>query len=345
MTSISLSATTLDVTDELLANARVARKRVEKPEIRLDEITSYLESTVYLKNFGNLNDIFVTAAYNSWQAHSKIAIAVDPDMVHEIIDMQASEIPGEMFTRLPYVNPLIVFPEKIEAISSNNQLVHILGFFAYGRRDFIRDGEPSSEICNTDDPNMNRIGFLFVSYVPETQNIDFTRVSARLKERVSVEDAITEGVASYGFDHTVVGVTRNGVKSWFGTLLSLSLNTTLYLVSSGADVQRMPLAASNKPSSYPGARYARPRKTQIVKLGWRLGPRLRHLRHEYEQSKRDKSYTAETGTVIPHPVRAHFRTYWTGSKKSKQIPILRFITPFWTGLDSLDDAPKVLIRK
>lgn len=345
MRPFSLSANTLDVTDELLANARASRQRVEKPDIRLTEVSGYLNSAVNLRHFGNVNDVFVAAAYNSWQARSKIAVAVDPDMVQEIIDTQASEIPGEMFTRLPYVNPLVVFPQKIETTSSNGHRVHILGFFAYGRRDYVQEnGEQNSDICDTDDPSMNRIGFLFISYVPETGNIDFTRVSARLKDRVSLEDAIVEGVANYGYDHSVPGVTRDGVMTWFGTLLSLSLNISLYLVSSGADMQKMSVAASNKPSNYPGAGYARPRKTRIVRMGWVLGPRLRRLRREYDQNKRTKN-SVGTGTVAPHPVRAHFRTYWTGSKKSKQVPIVRFITPFWTGLDSLENAPNVLIRK
>lgn len=346
MTAFSLSAKTLQVADELLANARLARGRVEKSDIVLGEVHDYLERANNLRKFGNVNDVFVAAAVNSWQADSKVAISVDPDMVSEIIETQAQEIPGEIFTRLPYVNPLVLFPEKLETVSSNGHRVHILGYFTYGRHDFDNaNGRPDSHICNTDDSRVNRIGFLFVSYVPDTGKIDFTRVSARLTDRVSLHDAISEGVSKYSYDDSVPGVTRDGVLSWFTTLLTLGLNTSLYITTSGSDMENLPRTVVSKPPEYTPYRYARPRKMQIVKMGWRLGPHLRKLRHQYEQSKTNRGENSSGRTIAAHPVRAHFRTYWTGPKNLPQVPVVRFITPFWTGANSFSSTPNVLVRK
>lgn len=109
----------------------------------------------------------------------------------------------------------------------------------------------------------------------------------------------------------------------------------LYLCADNIDMSKVPV--------HPNARVRMsgqvdvPREARTWNVGERIGAAIRKYQNENVQSEREYVPDSLHARPRPHVRRAHWHHYWTGSRKSKQKLILKWLPPIPVGVDEEDE--------
>jgi hypothetical protein len=258
----------------------------------------------------------------------RIVYSVHPQMLAELADTSAEQLPGPIFNYLPHTNPLVIFPEPIPTTTPDGRAGKILGFYVYGRKNQPR------RLCSSHDEDRDGLGLMFITALVDDhgkrQDTDLTRVTIPVgQDQFTIEQAVDGTLAAFAAEPGMQ-LLSDRMRAWLTELIRTAINILLYLCSEEPDTVVVPTGGKRKPGK--GNRTAKP--ARMIKLGWRLGPALDTARRvtleapEHTDSGRRRP--------IPHQRRGHFRTFWTG--QGRTTPILRFIKPCWVNLDLVSDS-------
>lgn len=276
---------------------------------------------------------------NRWKRGSKAVISVDDDLLAEIVDAMSEEMPGDVFKRIPYESPLIVFPEPLTLSGSDGNDQDVMGFFVYATDNVTAE---RYEHMDTADPDIGKIGMMFVSRIKQPSGppmYDYSRVRVVLKEKFHVKDAILETAMQHMSSSRIEGATPNDQLSWIGAIVGLGLNTLVYLCGPDPDLEVQPPHIFKRFRKSLKSSFL-PRTVPIYRVGWRIGPALVAARNQYIRTLADN--TGKGQPQGPQHRRGCFRTYWVG--KGRKTAVVRFVAPYWTHKELMHLAPNTVHR-
>lgn len=286
----------------------------------------------------DLSNLATSIVANRWRRGSKAVISVNDDLLAEIVDAMSDTMPGDVFKRIPYESPLIVFPEPLTLTGSDGTDQDILGFFVYATND---PGFGTYEHMDTSDPDIEKIGMLFVSRikVPGVPFYDYSRVRVRLHDKLDIREAVAETAMQHMSSSRIAGVNPNDQLHWITAIVGVGLHTLLYLCGPEPDLDVVPPPVIRRLRKTMGKSLL-PRTIPVIRVGWRIGPALVAARNQYM-----RKYAEHQGvgrTQGPQHRRGHFRTVWTG--KGRKTAVVRFIAPYVTHKELFHLAPKTVHR-
>lgn len=276
---------------------------------------------------------------NRWRQGSKAVLSVDDDLLSEIVDAMCDEMPGDVFRRIPYESPLIVFPEPLTLTGADGSDQTVLGFFV-----FATDNQhaTSYEYMDTSDPDIEKIGMMFVSRIDTPTGppiFDYSRTRVVLKDKFRVADAIHETAMQHLTSSALPGTTADNQVKWLTATVAVGLHVLLYLCGPDPDMEEIPKPAVKRLRQAIKNPFL-PRTIPVIRVGWQIGPALVAARNQYARTQPDR--TGVGRPQGPQHRRGHFRTFWTG--KGKSHAVVKFVAPYWTKKELMHLAPNTVHR-
>jgi len=289
------------------------------------------------------------AIYYLW-TQSRVIYAMDDDLLVYLSESSASSIPTEILKGIPHVNPYVLLPAPdLDDPETAYYRTHIgvpWGAFVFGR---YRNAEL---LCSTNDERREDLGLMFLGFVESDGRVGLQtiRCTVPLRERtLTVESVVNETIAGFTFNEHLVADERNRFEAWLRRYVALIFNSLVYVCTDQPDVERYRPGVNKAGRVKKRARrhQARPRMddvSELVKLGFRMGPALFEARQRWEREQAEPPSPGSGRRQRPHQRRGHYRTYWTGP--GRQVPKVNWVAPYWVSQDLLgEDATKdVVVR-
>ncbi|MFJ4189408.1 hypothetical protein [Kitasatospora sp. NPDC089509] len=293
----------------------------------------------------------LAALWRLW-AKGKNVAAMHPDMASELATYKLGTLPGQLFRNLArHPNLMVVFaePPTVELSVGDGGAGQLLAILFCGRTN------PRKLLCLTSDDRMDEVAVTVIaepraedgSALPRLPGataavLEFAHLSipARDGDRFTVED-LANRLAHKSGQEEPTNAQREIVKRM--------LQIAVYLCSSAADLAT-PTALRGK-AAKPGKQQRRWNKPDaFLRLGWRLGPRLKAARARVQDARRSASQGDGSGSAggwrqYPHQRSGHIKTIWYGPGRS--LADSRLIEPYWVSEDLLNadgEAPEGIIR-
>lgn len=259
---------------------------------------------------------------NQWRARGRQALLIHEGLMDEIRLSTSSKVIPEVFRTLPYLDPLIVFPEPPVLHShAVGDTLRALGFFCHSR---TPDGKPSS----THDPE----AVTFCAYAvvegttaegevfTECDNISFPMDG----EPFTLGEAVNRLVNTFHWENRSE-LDDTKARRFMRDLSRTVIGSVMYLASTTLEAERVPRKAVSKTLGTSRA------PLSAYRIGWTIGASLSASR---KAVGRDTPTSQTEGREQePQHRRAHFKTVWTGEGSS--TPKTMFIAPYWTHLEKL----------
>jgi len=272
-----------------------------------------------------IEHLLLLAPIAAWRTTQGI-YQFDEDILEETWNTSIQgNIPVEILFKLPEWCIYIPTPGKLH----NGR--ELLGFFAY-----------MDIFCIPDEEIVKPQLLLIFNYMNH-----FERASIVLEMNDTLENSIRN---QYELQHLLREKANShdelGIDIYSRNRLSEVepfISLCLYVASQASEINHPTL--SRRPA-YPsptktkkGERYFPPNKPTQWEVGYRLGAALRQA--QAEQEKAAYNVTGPKASARPHIRRAHWHTYWTGSKNDTQIPILKWLPPIPVNLELGEVIPTI----
>jgi len=299
---LSVERKSLDVFNDRYPNPRTA------PKEYLREVPGWMSSTAVL---------------DAWKSNGRQALFIHPGLVDSIRMSASSKVVPEVFRTMPYMEPLVVFPEPLAMSShTSSERAKALGFFTYGKRE---DGSQTG----THDPDATAFGaYVLLDITPEggtepvieCDSVSFPMVG----DTYTMADAVERLEES--FHWSVEADNTDAARKFIRGLCTTVIGSIMYLCSTTLEAEQIPRKVVAKTMGTPRTPFS------AYRVGWNIGAALSASRKTVtvdDPSQQPKSgYEQE-----PQHRRAHFKTVWTG--EGSMIPKTVFIAPYWTHLEKL----------
>ncbi|QKW22315.1 hypothetical protein HUT16_27440 [Kitasatospora sp. NA04385] len=299
----------------------------------------------------------LAALWRLW-AKAKNVVAMHPDMAAELVTYKLGTLPGQLFRNLGrFPNPIVVFaePPVVELSMGDGGPGRLLAILFCGRTG------PDKLLCYTSDPRMDEVGVTVIcepladdggplplppgSTMPELEFLHLS-IPVGADVRFTVEDAAKRIARKAGREESTAAQR---------VVVLRALQVAVYLCSSKADIQ---VPASKEEAGVPARRgkSAKPGKQRrwskpenFLRMGWRLGPRLKAAREQAREAAARRS-GKDTGVrggwrQYPHQRGGHMKVVWYGPGKT--LSDSKLIEPYWVSEDLLSadgQAPEGIIR-
>ncbi|WP_039824882.1 hypothetical protein [Nocardia testacea] len=246
-----------------------------------------------------LHDIVLAAENVRTWKQTQVVYRVHPELALHLTDTApGTEIPWQVFRRLPHPDPFVVFPTPLPAPHATKAPMAepsvYVGMLVTGYAGgFMR--------CSTSDEDLR---FLCVDLVGRVHLVGSEPHYAWYSIHIPCHDetsTVEEMIRAMG--HVLRGADPDRTPDQREVeAYRLVLSLLLYLCSDRGDVRS---------SRGAGPKNARPRRgsaTTVIDVGFDIGPKLSAAR-----TPRAETAAAPTGRAVrPHIRRAHWHTYWTG---------------------------------
>jgi len=156
---------------------------------------------------------------------------------------------------------------------------------------------------------------------------------------ISVEDAVNATIGKFTFNQDLAEDDHRKLEAWLRIYVAQVFNSLVYICTDQPDIEtyRPGVNKAGKTKRSGRRQQRRPRLSdisEVVQLGFRMGPALHQARRQWEREQGQRS--ASTGVrQPPHQRRSHYQTYWTG--RGRQVPRVKWIAPYWVNQDQLAD--------
>ncbi|MFJ6771649.1 hypothetical protein ACIQOV_11885 [Kitasatospora sp. NPDC091257] len=291
----------------------------------------------------------LAALWRLWSKGKNVA-AMHPDMASELATYRLGTLPGQLFRNLArHPNLMVVFaePPAMELSVGGGGSGRLLAMLFSGRR------TPDKLLCLTSDHRMDEIAVAVIceplaedgTPLPPppggtTPVLEFCHLSipAGAGDRFTAEELALR-IARKGGQEAPTDAQR--------AIVTRALQVAVYLCSSKADIAEPPRGKAAKPGKQ--RRWNKP--DTFLRLGWRLGPRLKAARERVQEARRGAAQgTGGSGAAggwrqYPHQRGGHMRTVWYGPGRS--LADSRLIEPYWVSQDLVNadgEAPEGIIR-
>jgi hypothetical protein len=269
-----------------------------------------------------------------WEKFGRQVLSIHEELVNLLKYSSSSKIEPEVFRTLPYINPMVVFPNPPGLYSRDaGASYRLLGFFGVARR------EEHHEMLDTHDPTATAfLAYCVVEIIhPDgATDIEFDFVSVPMTgPAYTMSECVQNVTAHYGWANTQsTDPTRN---RFMRELLTYVLGAVMYLCSTTLEADKVPRKALL--NHFPNARKP---PFSLYRVGWQIGAALSASRRAVEV--KDPSQQIKPGyEQDPQHRRAHFKTVWTG--KGSHTPRLVFVAPYWTHLEKLGPSGVNTVRR
>lgn len=263
------------------------------------------------------------AVVGMWREHGRQALFLHPGLVESIRMSSSSKITPEVFRTLPYMEPLVVFPEPFTLRShTRTETAKMLGFFTYGK-------DASGRQTSTHDPDATVFGaYVLLDITPEGSPEPIIECDAISFPMTGEPYTLSQAVdrVEESFRWSVTADSGDMGRQFIRGLCTIVIGSVMYLCSTTLEAEQVPRKAVSKILGTPRAPFS------AYRVGWTIGAALNAARKSVtvdDPSQQPKSgYEQE-----PQHRRAHFKTVWTG--EGSMIPKTVFIAPYWTHVEKL----------
>lgn len=289
---------------------------------RQDRIQFNLETLV---NVGTL--IGEIAVCDMWKRNGRIAYDVNEELAAALYKSKMEAVPGRLFEQLPHINPMVVLPDPwpIEGLDA-----WVRGFFIFGW--------VGTALCDTNDPQREGLGILFIydEVDDDTGEIipgghrDMFHLPTHL-DKFSVKDVIAFTEKQLGSKPTA----HDAMKT-FAPLLSAAFSVLTYLCCDNRDVE-VPHTNTHRKKTGKGRKERDP---FWVRVGWYVGPALHEARKRAQSADRSAVSIPSGVEYGPQHRAGHFKTVWTGPGKSghRTMSTTKWVEPYWTKREMLEEG-------
>ena len=295
-----------------------------------------------------------------WESVGRQVLAIHPGLVESIQFAGSSKIVPEVFRTLPYINPMIVYPDPPDLFShTKGEKMRLLGMICYGKTAF-----PKERIVSTHDPEAVSMCVEMIIEVTgkklSNSNPSNWRDGWYEEEGWEATDGETGAVfeCNYiSFPMTGKPYTLNEVvdevlskfywtkgdqemavrKKFMRGIIKLAIGSIMYLCSTTLEAEQVPRKTVLKSMN------PIPRKPfSFYRVGWNIGAAISRSRANIDIE--NPSTQAKPGfEQDPQHRKAHFKTVWTGP--GSMTPKTVFVAPYWTHLEKLGVAGVNTVRK
>lgn len=317
-----------------------------------------------------------------WRREGRQALAIHPAIVREVTLATSDKVPTEVFRALPYMNPMVVFPEPVNLTSWRA--------LSTARQDMVKQMAQQDILTPYVEAGMRMVGYLVYAYHNPVLRVP---QHARPWEVALAEYEAIEGIVSVTSDGTapMIGVTAifevldehgNVVDTEASSLsweFSMEPKTLRQMVDE--QVERFVFFDQESGTLTPGVKkewirevfkivlgtmmylasttleaekvpatatrhlrhtIAR-RPLSLYRIGWTTGAALDRYRRERIMLGDESQMSDLAHQQDPQHRRAHFKTVWTGPGKT--IPRTAFVSAYWTHRERLGEEGVNTLRR
>ena len=249
------------------------------------------------------NDIARLAALAAWRVSQRI-YRFDPDLFDELWNTPVSDIPTEIFKKLPEWCIYIEIPKP-----------PVRGVFVHLEYDVNTGREELRFIFDHTDGSFDQLAPYLLHLNKKTLADSLESVYQEAEEQAKK--------ANVQFDR------QRENENIQANILPKTLSLVLYLCSVNADYDR-PKAPLPKRTKR-GVRLFAPEAPSILEVGISVGAALRRANAYYCQTDADRTGSA----VRPHVRRAHYHHFWTGPKTHQELTV-KWLAPILVNMENGD---------
>ncbi|HEY9757682.1 MAG TPA: hypothetical protein V6C97_21110 [Oculatellaceae cyanobacterium] len=252
------------------------------------------------------SDIARLGALAAWRVSQRI-YRFDPELFEELWNTAVTDIPTEIFKKLPEWCIYIEIPKP-----------PVRGVFVHLECDANTGREELRFVFDQVDGKLDQL-------LPILLHLNKNTVADSL-ESVYQEAEKQKQAHSINVEFERQGESENPRAN----ILPNALSLVLYLCSVNADYDRpeTPLPKRTKR----GLRLFSPDAPKILEVGISVGAALRRAYAYHRENDADGLGSA----VRPHVRRAHYHQFWTGPKKTDQELIVKWLSPILVNIDKGD---------
>ncbi|MBF6329792.1 hypothetical protein [Nocardia transvalensis] len=261
--------------------------------------------------------LFESETVQIWREH-RVIYRVHPELAVSLAETEpGTQIPCEVFRRLPHPDPFITFPTPLPAPhpTGAKQVTAppvYVGILVVGWTNEIT-------LCSTADP---RLWMLKVTLIGRVQSVgnsepDYPWYSIQIpcspQHRYTVEEMIRE------VHHPLDGISPNAAPTDIElNAYRLAVSLLLYLCSNRCDL-------GSATELLPGRKKRRTQgvMSTVIDLGFDVGPKLLAAQ---EAATNSEAGLGSGRRIRSHIRRAHWHTYWTGPH-DEQVADVRWLHP------------------
>ncbi|MFE4681644.1 hypothetical protein ACFRNJ_12520 [Streptomyces sp. NPDC056721] len=290
------------------------------------------------------------AACELWKTNGQVIYDLNDELADALSRSKMSKVPGQLFDRIPHINPMIVLPDPWPVGKNRGGLSdgYVRCFFIVGYK--------GKGLCNTNDPEREGHAFLFCYDVVDEETGEIGPGGYRdlipmptSRKMFTVDEAIEFAEEWQG--GTIDAKARKEALKTFRPLLQRAFSVFTYLCTDNRDVVEPAEPQPERRRRKTGKGRKHPEREPIwVRVGWYIGPKL------HEARRRAVHHTPDSGNSIPTGIEygpqhraGHYRTVWIGPGKTNERTesTTTWVPPYWTKLEDLPeemDPPTQIVQ-
>lgn len=274
-----------------------------------------------------------------WKRNGRVMYDLHPELADALYRSKMDRVPGDLFDRLPHINPLVILPDPwpIGARSDGLAAGYVRGFFIVGWSGL--------GICNSNNPDREGLALLFFYDVMDDDSGEIVPGVHRDliplpmdRDSFTATDTVAFAEQWQGTTYDVTQA-KDAMKT-FRPLIQKAFSVLTYLCTDNRDVQSPPewTAATRKKTGK--NRKAADRDPFWVRVGWYVGPALHSARQRAVPSARSGVSVPSGVEYGPQHRAGHFKTVWIGPGKTneRRQSTTRWVEPYWTKLEELPEG-------
>ena len=301
-------------------------------------------------------------AVDIWRKEGRQALAIHPGIVEETRLATSDKIHPEILRLIPYLNPLVVYPDPPvvrswipqqdiddgtgtvtwqDKVYQPGETMRLLGFFTYGH------GIPASKyteaqlkayketklavLTSTHDADATMLGVYAVFEVLDSNGrvitLEENMISIPMEgESLTVRQHGERVAARYKWGHSSAQNNPTAQK-FLIEILEIIIGSLFYLCSTTLEAEQVPKSQTAKMR----AGVAR-KPISLFKIGWQTGAAVSRYRQSIDMSEKPNE-NRKGQEQDPQDRRAHFKMQPCGPNLSQRKLI--FISPYWTKKEKL----------
>lgn len=279
------------------------------------------------------------APLSYWNLHKQV-YTMHPGLTRglDATDIE-DKIPGAELQKLPYPDPLFVFPEGIPVVLNTGEPGRLTAVQVSGA---VVSAPGHAQITSTRDDRSNGLYLhAFTEVLNDEGNVkdwDLCHTSIPFGETFTIASVIDRTRDYYTVDsHGITeGLNDDRTLAYVRRVVGIALSHMLYVVSRNAEIAapRNTTTAQNEQGKRMEPRAPRPIKHQPV--GYVIGPAIDAARREHSNSI---AASGGGGTKSPHWRKAHFHKVRTGVGKVDSE--IRWFSPIPVKIDGPATKPTI----
>ncbi len=312
-----------------------------------------------LNAFNRQNIIRTQLVGAQWRKIGRQTLMMDPTIVEEVRVATSDKIPGEVLRTLPYISPLVIYPEPPTFTSwvkpgETHRLTNdkdeagarLLGFFTYGtgqvqvnedilHQDAVKPGvRIEQRIYATTAPEADRFGMMLIFEVlnkaGEVIDIEFNSVSVFFHKTLTLAEQVEDLMTRFRWDDGGNSSTDKRERKWMRQVLSVVMGSLFYLCSTTLEAEKVPAKAAIKLSKGISRK-----PLSLYRVGWTTGAALTRYRQARKAGWKESGQPDITHQRDPEHRRSHFKMQPYGPRNS--LRKLIFINAYWTHVERLGE--------